>query len=141
MKSEASAAPHAHPLTGDSGVKYNLSTLTAGKHSIEVVGYCGGAIVSRQQRNFRCKMNLTHAQCEINSPSRTCSLQLLSFFLYPAQSGLPSDPDNCQRMTVQNAVAEYDSTAETLSISFDTSTASTCVCKAPAIGQRKSRCE
>ena len=45
-------------LTGESGVKYNLSALTAGRHSIEVAAYCSGAIVSRQRKYFRCKKNL-----------------------------------------------------------------------------------
>ena len=53
-----SAALHVHPLTGESGVKYNLSALTAGRHSIEVAAYCSGAIVSRQRKYFRCKKNL-----------------------------------------------------------------------------------
>lgn len=61
--------------------------------------------------------------------------------LYSARSGLPSDPVNCQRMSIQNAVAEYDSVAETVSISFGTSTPSTCTCRAPALGQRKTGCE
>ena len=66
---------------------------------------------------------------------------LLPLLLPPAQSGLPSDPDNCDRMSVQNAVATYDSGAETVTISFDTSTKSTCVCKVPAIGKREKKCE
>ena len=72
---------------------------------------------------------------------QTDSLDLLPPLLPPAQSGLPSDPDNCDRMSVQNAVATYDSGAGTVTISFGTSTESTCVCKVPAIGKRKRKCE
>ena len=62
LRSEVSATLHMHPLTGDSGVKYNLSALTAGRHSIEVAANCSGVVVTRQQRYFRCKKSLTLAQ-------------------------------------------------------------------------------
>ena len=64
----------------------------------------------------------------------------LLLLTHAAQSGIPSDP-NCQRMSIQNSTAVYDAAAETVSITFDTSTASTCVCKVPAIGQRKRNCK
>ena len=65
----------------------------------------------------------------------------LLLLIHSAQSGIPSDPVNCQRMSIQNSTAVYDAAAETVSITFDTSTASTCVCKVPAIGQRKRNCK
>ena len=48
---------------GQSGVRYDLYNLTAGKHAVEVIAYCSanGERISSQQKRFTCEYSLSHA--------------------------------------------------------------------------------